>query len=211
MNIHELTALTGETPRQVRYLVAERLIPPPEGGRSNASYSEMHVAAIHDPQRLRAFGFKPAAIRLLRKGRGGPVTLPIAPGLALRLDPVLLTGAGGGYPDPLTLAARITDLLTDLRKTPQHGADDELAQVRTDDAEDSSIAVPPGERSADHLPISKRSETEVHERRPPAASDCCANLRGRIDWAATLEGLRRHDRGPGDGSRRHAQLRCRGG
>jgi DNA-binding transcriptional MerR regulator len=119
MNIHELTELTQETPRQIRYLVAEGLMPAPAGGRSNASYGEAHVAAIRAYQRLRALGFKPAAIRLLREGRGGPVTLPVATGIALALDPALL---GSPIPDPQALAARITDLLTDiLRETQHHG------------------------------------------------------------------------------------------
>jgi DNA-binding transcriptional MerR regulator len=122
MNIHELTELTEETPRQIRYLVAEGLMPAPDGGRSNASYGDVHVAAIRAYQRLRTLGFKPAAIKLLREGRGGPVTLPVAPGIALALDPALLIGARGVPPDPLALAGRITDLLTDiLRETQHHG------------------------------------------------------------------------------------------
>jgi hypothetical protein len=109
-------------------------MPPPEGGRANASYGEAHVAAIRAYQRLRALGFKPAAIRLLREGRGGPVTLPIAPGLALSIDPALLADANGGRPDPSALAQRITDLLTDiLRETPQHGTDPQPALDAADD------------------------------------------------------------------------------
>lgn len=124
MNIHELAALTDETPRQVRYLIAEGLMPPPEGGRARASYGEPHVAAIRAYQRLRAFGFKPAAIRLLREGRGGPVTLPLAPGIALSLDPALLSGAAECRPDPCLVARRVAELLTDLLKeAPSHGPD----------------------------------------------------------------------------------------
>lgn len=115
MNIHELVALTGETPRQVRYLVAEGLMPPPDGGRANASYGDAHVAAIRAYQRLRALGFRPAAIRLLRQGRGGPVTIAVAPGLTLGIDPTLLAGtAGTPGPDPQALAGRIAELLADI-------------------------------------------------------------------------------------------------
>ena len=121
MNIHDLTALTGETARQVRYLIAEGLMPPPDGGRANADYGEAHVAAIRAYQRLRALGFRPAAIRLLREGRGGPLTIPLAPGLALSLDPALLAGAAGPPPDVQALAARIAELLADiLMETSQH-------------------------------------------------------------------------------------------
>ncbi|MBV1800502.1 helix-turn-helix domain-containing protein [Siccirubricoccus sp. G192] len=123
MNIHELTALTGETPRQVRYLVAEGLMPPPEGGRANASYGAAHLAAIRAYQRLRALGFKPAAIRLIREGRGGPITLPIVPGLALSIDPALLAGVGPRT-DSRALAERVAELLADiLTETSQHGPD----------------------------------------------------------------------------------------
>jgi DNA-binding transcriptional MerR regulator len=128
MNIHELTALTGETPRQVRYLIAEGLMPPPEGGRSNAYYGEVHVAAIRGYQRLRALGFKPAAIRLLREGRGGPVTLPVAPGLALSIDPALFPSSAEDQPAPCALAKRITELITDiLMETSKHGPDTDPA------------------------------------------------------------------------------------
>ncbi|MFC7477067.1 helix-turn-helix domain-containing protein [Dankookia sp. GCM10030260] len=114
MNIHDLTALTGETARQIRYLIAEGLMPPPTGGRATADYGEPHLAAIRAFQRLRALGFRPAAIRLLREGRGAPVSIPLGPGLALSLDPALLAGSLGPPPDPGALAARITDLLADL-------------------------------------------------------------------------------------------------
>ena len=135
MNIHELTALTGETPRQVRYLIAEGLMPPPEGGRSNAYYGEAHVAAIRHYQRLRALGFKPAAIRLLRKGRGGPVTLPVTPGLVLSIDPALFPGCGEGQLDPCAIARRITDLVIDiLRETSKHGPDTDSSPGDADDS-----------------------------------------------------------------------------
>ena len=121
MNMHDLTALTGETARQVRYLIAEGLMPPPDGGRANADYGEVHVAAIRAYQRLRALGFRPAAIRLLREGRGGPLSIPLAPGLALSLDPAVLAGAAGAPPDPQALAARIAEILADiLTETTSH-------------------------------------------------------------------------------------------
>lgn len=124
MNIHELVALTGETPRQIRYLVAEGLMPAPDGGRANAAYGEAHVAAIRGYQRLRALGFRPAAIRLLRQGRGAPITIDIAPGLTLGIDPSLLAGAADApRPDPQVLARRIAELLADiLAETTQHDA-----------------------------------------------------------------------------------------
>ena len=55
MHIRELTAETGTTERQVRYLIAEGFVPAPRGGRSNADYGEDHVAAIRRYGRLRDF------------------------------------------------------------------------------------------------------------------------------------------------------------
>ena len=121
MNIHDLVELTGESPRQIRYLVAEGLMPPPDGGRATASYGEPHWAAIRAYQRLRALGFRPAAIRLLRQGSGGPVTVAIAPGLSLSIDPSLLAGtADAPPPDPQALAARIATLLADILTETAH-------------------------------------------------------------------------------------------
>jgi MerR family transcriptional regulator, copper efflux regulator len=115
MNIRELTARTGQAERQIRYLIAEGFIPPPRGGRSNADYTEDHLAAIIRYTRLRELGFPPAAIKLLLQSReGAPFT--VAPGLTLVIDPKLL---GSGAPlEPLI--DRIRKLLTDLLEEPAH-------------------------------------------------------------------------------------------
>ena len=115
MNIRELTARTGLAERQVRYLIAEGFIPPPRGGRSNADYTEDHVAAIVRYVRLRDLGFPPAAIKLLLQSREG-APFPVAPGLTLVIDPKLL---GSGAPvEPIIDAIR--RLLTDLLEEPVH-------------------------------------------------------------------------------------------
>jgi MerR family transcriptional regulator, copper efflux regulator len=115
MNIRELTARTGLAERQVRYLIAEGFIPPPSGGRSNADYSEDHVAAITRYTRLRDLGFPPAAVKLLlQTSEGAP--FPVAPGLTLVIDPRLL---GSGAPvDPIIDSIR--RLLTDLLEERAH-------------------------------------------------------------------------------------------
>ena len=115
MNIRDLTARTGLAERQVRYLIAEGLIPPPRGGRSNADYTEDHVAAITRYVRLRDLGFPPAAIKLLiQSGEGAP--FPIASGMTLVIDPKLL--ASGAPVEPLVDSIR--RLLTDLLEEPAH-------------------------------------------------------------------------------------------
>lgn len=119
MNLVELTDLTGETPRQVRFLISEGFVPSPTGGRARASYGDAHVAAIRRYQALRAAGFKPAAIRLLTEG-GGPVLIPLAPGLTLHLDP---TTVPAGL-DPHAVASQVEALLTaHLAATPKENSD----------------------------------------------------------------------------------------
>src|SRR5262245_31128009 len=92
MNIRDLMALTGIAERQIRYLIAEGIMPPPRGGRSNADYGEDHVAVIRRYTRLRELGFPPAAIKLLLESRQG-APFPVAPGITLVIDPDVLGSA----------------------------------------------------------------------------------------------------------------------
>jgi MerR family transcriptional regulator, copper efflux regulator len=111
VNIRELVALARITERQVRYLISEGFMPPPEGGRANANYGETHLTAIHRYNRLRDLGFPPAAIKLMLEAKEGipfrvtaDVTLIIAPGL-------LNSGT-----DPEPIVAAIRSLLKDILK-----------------------------------------------------------------------------------------------
>ena len=83
---------TGVAARQIRYLISEGFVPPPFGGRTYASYGEIHLLAIRRYGRLRELGFPPAAIRLLLDAREG-VPVPILPGLTLVISPDLI-GSG---------------------------------------------------------------------------------------------------------------------
>ena len=109
MNMRELTARTGVAERQVRYLIAEGLIPPPRGGRATANYGEDHVAAIRRYGALRELGFPPAAIRLLLQTREG-APFPVMPGVTLVIDPDLI-----GTDTPIAqIRARIDRILTEV-------------------------------------------------------------------------------------------------
>lgn len=89
MNIREIAALTETAERQIRYLIAEGFMPPPSGGRANASYGDEHVEAIRRYSALKDLGFPPAAIkRLLETRQGAP--FPVMPGVTLLIDPDLL-------------------------------------------------------------------------------------------------------------------------
>jgi DNA-binding transcriptional MerR regulator len=82
MHLKELIARTKVAERQVRYLIAEGFVPPPRGGRANASYDEDHVAAIQRYMRLRDLGFPPAAIKKLLEGEQG-TPFVVVPGITL--------------------------------------------------------------------------------------------------------------------------------
>ena len=115
MNMRELTRRARVTERQVRYLIAEGVIPAPRGGGANAEYGDDHVAAIRRYARLRELGFPPAAIKLLLDAREG-APFVVAPGVTLVVDPSLL--GSGKRPGPLV--ERIAKLLTDLLREQDH-------------------------------------------------------------------------------------------
>ena len=119
MHIRELCARTGIVERQVRYLIAEGIVPAPRGGRARADYGDDHVAAVRRYLRLRELGFPPAAIRLLAQtGEGAPFA--VAPGITLVIDPGLL--ASGTDPEPAI--DRMAALLRDLLKERDHAHGD---------------------------------------------------------------------------------------
>lgn len=115
MNIRDLSARTGATERQVRYLVAEGFMPGPRGGRANADYGEDHVKAVLRYARLRDLGFPPAAIRLLLDAHEG-APFAVIPGITLVVDHELF---GSGQP-VAPVVERIHTILTNLLEEPQH-------------------------------------------------------------------------------------------
>jgi DNA-binding transcriptional MerR regulator len=104
VNITELAEAVGETPRQVRYLIAEGFIPAPAGSRARPNYGPDHETAIRRYQRLRQ-DYKPTQIKALleadRLARDGWQTV-LAPGVVLSVSPALL--------DPGTQPRAIGDL-----------------------------------------------------------------------------------------------------
>lgn len=111
MNIRDLIAATHITERQVRYLVSEGFMPPPEGGRANASYGQPHVDAIHRYNRLRELGFPPAAIKLMLEAKQG-IPFPVTPDVTLTIAPGLLNSGT----DPRPIVAAVQALLEDILK-----------------------------------------------------------------------------------------------
>ena len=109
MKLRELAKLTGEPERQIRYMIAEGFVPPPTGGRANADYGDEHVEAIHRYAILRQQGLPPQAIRVLLQG-GLSAPFPVAPGIALHVDPDLI----GGRQDIAALHKRMNRVLRDV-------------------------------------------------------------------------------------------------
>jgi DNA-binding transcriptional MerR regulator len=119
VTIIELAEAVGETPRQIRYLIAEGLIAGPEGSRARPDYSAVHVEAIRRYQALRQEGMKPSQVKALLEAErlrqdGGQFTL--APGVVLsidlnRLDPKTSPRAIGDL-----AAAALTHLLLQTQK-----------------------------------------------------------------------------------------------
>lgn len=89
MKLEELSAITGATIRQIRFLISEGFVPSPKGGRTYATYGDAHVQAIRRFQRLKGLGFPNAAIRLLLDAREG-VPVPVMDGLTLVIAPDLI-------------------------------------------------------------------------------------------------------------------------
>ena len=122
LKFDDLVSITGTTPRQIRYLIAEAFVPPPTGGRTYATYNDVHVTAIRRYDRLRSLGFPPAAIRLLLDAREG-IPVPIANGLTLVIA-LELIGSGGDVSGIAALAAaKVEELLSQRQpKERQHAA-----------------------------------------------------------------------------------------
>ena len=110
MTLRELTEVVGVAPRQIRYMIAEGFVPPPDGGRANASYGVKHVEAIQRYMRLRDLGFTPASIRVLLDAREG-VPFPVVPGVTLVVEPELI--ASGEPVEPLLrrIRSRLGEIL----------------------------------------------------------------------------------------------------
>lgn len=115
MHIRELTARTGISERQVRYLITEGFVPPPTGGRAMADYGETHVEAVQRYMRLRELGFPPAAIRKLLEAKEG-APFPVAPGITLVVDPNLLSNRKDIEP----ILTRLKRILTQIFEEPQN-------------------------------------------------------------------------------------------
>jgi MerR family copper efflux transcriptional regulator len=116
VNMTELLAAAGDervTPRFVRFLVAEGVIPSPRGGRANADYGDDHVGGIRRYLRLRDLGLSASRVKGIVAGSAaGEIPVPIAPGLTLMVDP----GKLAAPPSSEAIAAGIAEAVGLIRK-----------------------------------------------------------------------------------------------
>ena len=123
LTFDDLVNVTGNTPRQIRYLIAEGFVPPPVGTRASAPYSDVHVTAIRRYERMRSLGFPPAAIRLLLDAREG-IPVPIVSGLTLVIAPEMIGSGGDVAGIAARVAAKVEELLSQEAppESPTHAA-----------------------------------------------------------------------------------------
>ena len=121
MRLAEFTALVGENPRQVRYLISEGLMPAPDGVSSAASYGDRHAEAVRRYQALRAEGMRPGQIKAMLQGERR-LDAAFAPGVRLVLDPGV---PGWSDPDPALLAAWVGKTVEGWLGSPRGDAADE--------------------------------------------------------------------------------------
>jgi DNA-binding transcriptional MerR regulator len=55
--MRELEEATGQPARQIRYLISEGVVPPPNGNTRSATYDERHLAAVRRYVSLKESGF----------------------------------------------------------------------------------------------------------------------------------------------------------
>lgn len=116
MNMTELLAVVKDervTPRFVRFLIAEGVIPAPRGGRANADYGDDHVSGVRRYLHLRDLGLSASRTKEIVAGSAaGGVPIPIAPGLTLIVDQEKITEPAC----PEKIAAKVAEAVHLIRR-----------------------------------------------------------------------------------------------
>ena len=108
MTLAEFAEAVGVPSRQIRFMVAEGILPPAtKTGRGADAYGEAHLARARRYMTLHGLGMKPAAIKVLMAFDDA---IPIfqARGLELRVDPSI-------DPDDIDVDAALADIERALR------------------------------------------------------------------------------------------------
>ncbi len=87
MNREELEAATGVSARNIRYLITEGILPPPEGPPRAAQYSDEHVRILSVYMEAKAEGVSSLdVIRRRISGEGSRSATIVVPGIELVVD-----------------------------------------------------------------------------------------------------------------------------
>lgn len=87
MTLAELAERAGVAPRQIRFLIAEGILPPAaKTGRAADAYGEEHLAKARRYTTLHGLGMKPAAVKVLM-AFDDAIPIHQAGGVEVRVDP----------------------------------------------------------------------------------------------------------------------------
>lgn len=109
MTLAELADAVSVPPRQIRFMIAEGILPPAtKTGRSADAYGDEHLVKARRYLQLHRLGMKPSAIKVLMEFDGA---IPIfqARGIEVRIDPAI---------DPVSIDVdRVISEILDALKT----------------------------------------------------------------------------------------------
>ncbi len=87
MNREQLEAVTGVSARNIRYLITEGILPPPEGSARAARYTDEHVRILQIYTEAKADGV--GSLDIIRRriaGEESRSTTMVLPGIELMVD-----------------------------------------------------------------------------------------------------------------------------
>jgi len=112
MKLAELAEALNVPPRQIRYMIAEGILPgASETGRGAEGFGEAHLALGRRYLLLHEKGFPPAAIKLLM---AGAAAMPL-----VEAGPVVLSVDPGADPSAIDVEATLAAIETALRRYAQ--------------------------------------------------------------------------------------------
>lgn len=99
LKIDDLARITGQPRRNIRYLIAKKIVPEPRGAGRWASYGREHVEALSLYSELKDSGIH--SLEFIRKKvqqqgekKGFPLELTPLEGVTVRIEPAALEGMG---------------------------------------------------------------------------------------------------------------------
>jgi DNA-binding transcriptional MerR regulator len=97
LRMDDLERLTGQPRRNIRFLIAEKVIPQPRSRGRKASYGPEHLEALKVYSRLKAAGISSLDVIRDRIGSargGGPLLIAPMPGVEVRIEASVLRELG---------------------------------------------------------------------------------------------------------------------